>query len=162
MQPRFSISGLGGPQTLQIYQMFACPVCVCSTQKSPNNRINLFLHGEALILPPCSFIGLVPPQSASVSISALCFISSIPLQSGVMSLQKVPGPAVNECSSNNRDVFSGLCTQTPEPSARVPVCSCGAVNQTSPAKRERERRSKAPGQETTLENTPLPAENGVL
>lgn len=33
-------------------------------------------------------------------------------------------------------MFSGLCVQTLQPSARVPVCSCGEVNQTNSAKRE--------------------------
>lgn len=57
-----------------------------------------------------------------------------------------------QCGSSHRDMFSGLCVQTLEPSARVPVCSCGAVNQTNPAKREQ---AQAPGQEIALENTPL-------
>lgn len=48
------------------------------------------------------------------------------------------------------------CVQTLEPSARVPVCSRGAVNQTNPAKRERGTGSgpaNGPGKHsTTAEN----------
>lgn len=49
---------------------------------------------------------------------------------------KTKSPVWGEAQPPHRDVFSGLCMRTLEPSARVPVCSCGAVNQTNPAKRE--------------------------
>ncbi|TNN56868.1 hypothetical protein EYF80_032858 [Liparis tanakae] len=41
---------------------------------------------------------------------------------------------------------------TLEPSARVPVCSCGAVNQTDPAKRERGT-GTGPGKSTGKHST---------
>lgn len=37
--------------------------------------------------------------------------------------------------ASHTDVFRGWSVQTLEPSARVPVCSCGAVKQANPAKR---------------------------